>query len=49
MTRTVDRPQAVIVASEPLTIDKAAWKAVNTNSLLTVTPELHVHEELIKI
>jgi len=36
------RPQAVIVASEPLTANRFDWCEVPKNHLLLVTPELHL-------
>ena len=35
-------PKAVIVASEPLTEERADWTAVPMNHVVVITPELHV-------
>jgi predicted glutamine amidotransferase len=43
MTPATHHPRAIIIASEPVTEERADWKAIERNSLVTVTPELHVH------
>ncbi|MEK9660224.1 MAG: class II glutamine amidotransferase [Alphaproteobacteria bacterium] len=47
MEPTDGAPDAVIVASEPLTEDRSFWREVPANSMVTVTPELHVHTAAI--
>lgn len=36
------RPEAVIIASEPLTSERSDWMAVPANHLVLVTPDLHL-------
>lgn len=36
------RPNAAIIASEPLTEDRADWTAVPPNHMVAITPELHI-------
>jgi glutamine amidotransferase len=35
-------PQAIIIASEPLTDTRSDWQPVPKNHLITITPELHI-------
>lgn len=42
MVPAEQRARAVIVASEPLTDERADWRAVPPNHLVTITPELHM-------
>lgn len=42
MRPTERHPKAVIVASEPLTMERSDWTAVPANHLVLVTPELHL-------
>lgn len=42
MTKAGDHPQAVIIASEPLTDVAEDWELVPRNHLVTVSPELHL-------
>ncbi|MGC9369769.1 MAG: class II glutamine amidotransferase [Paracoccaceae bacterium] len=37
-----ERPEAIIISSEPLTEERSFWKPVPVNHLLVVTPELDV-------
>ena len=41
-------PNAVIIASEPLTANRSDWTAVPENHTVVVTPEMRVHVEPIK-
>jgi predicted glutamine amidotransferase len=41
-------PNAIIIASEPLTTERGGWQRVPENHLLAVTPELHVSQLPIK-
>jgi predicted glutamine amidotransferase len=40
-------PAAAIIASEPLTEERADWQLIPKNHLLAITPEFHVHIEPI--
>ena len=44
MTASKHRPNAVIVASEPLTADRSDWKPVAKNHLVMVSPEQHIQQ-----
>ena len=37
-------PNAVIIASEPLTGDRSEWQKVKRNHLVLVSPELHIQQ-----
>ena len=37
-------PTTAILASEPLTAQRSDWQAVQPNSLVTVTPQLHIEQ-----
>ena len=41
-------PNAIIIASEPLTTERSDWQRVPKNHLLAVTPEFHVSQLPIK-
>lgn len=43
MTPTANNPHAIIIASEPLSEERADWEAVPRNHMVVVSPELHVH------
>ena len=44
MTASKHRPNAIIIASEPLTADRTDWKKVAKNHLVLVTPEQHIQQ-----
>lgn len=44
MVGAKNRPNAVIIASEPLTAERADWQPVEINHLLLVSPELHLRK-----
>jgi ergothioneine biosynthesis protein EgtC len=44
MAPTQQHPNAVIIASEPLTAVRSDWHAVKRNHLVIVTPELHIQQ-----
>lgn len=44
MTPLKHHPNAVIIASEPLTGDRSEWQKVEKNHVVIVTPELHIHQ-----
>ncbi|WP_455200907.1 class II glutamine amidotransferase [Kaarinaea lacus] len=44
MIASKHRPNAVIVASEPLTADRSDWKQVVKNHLVMVSPEQHIQQ-----
>ena len=44
MTASKHQPNAVIVASEPLTADRSDWKPVTKNHLVMVSPEQHIQQ-----
>ena len=41
------QPNAAIIASEPLTADRADWQKVSKNHLVLVSPEQHIQQVLI--
>ena len=47
MTPSEEHADAIVIASEPLTAERSEWKKVEKNSLVIVTPELHVRQEPI--
>lgn len=47
MTPSKEHADAIVIASEPLTAERSEWKKVEKNSLVIVTPELHVRQEPI--
>jgi ergothioneine biosynthesis protein EgtC len=44
MRPTTRHPNAVIVASEPLTGDRSDWQPVAKNHLVSISPELHIQQ-----
>lgn len=49
MQTAVDRPRALIVASEPLTDTAADWQPVPHNHLLLITPDLRIEQRPINV
>lgn len=47
VTPPLHHPNAIIIASEPLSSDRAEWHKVPKNYLVVVSPELHVHQRPI--
>ena len=41
---TKKRANAIIIASEPLTSERANWTRIPKNHLIIITPELHIHQ-----
>jgi glutamine amidotransferase len=44
MVATKQHPNAVIIASEPLTAERSDWQPVPKNHLLLISPELHIQQ-----
>ncbi len=44
MSAPVRHPEAVIIASEPLTAERSDWQVVERNRLVVVSPELHIQQ-----
>ncbi|KAE8224672.1 hypothetical protein CF319_g2481 [Tilletia indica] len=47
MVKANKREKVIVVASEPLTFEKADWLEIRTNTLLCITPKLNVLQERI--
>jgi predicted glutamine amidotransferase len=47
MSPVKHHPNAVIIASEPLTSDRSEWQKIPKNHLVVVTPELHIKQMAI--
>jgi len=44
MVVSKNQPNAVIIASEPLTAERSDWQSVARNHLVIVSPELHIQQ-----
>ncbi|KAK0530292.1 glutamine amidotransferase subunit [Tilletia horrida] len=47
MVKANKREKVIVVASEPLTFEKADWLEIRTNTLLCITPKMNVLQERI--
>ena len=47
MISSGEHPNAAIIASEPVTEDRADWQSIPKNQLVATPPELHVQIEPI--